>query len=81
MSLVTRTPSALEIGRRDLTNRVCSGGVWAVGPLLRGFLNKPMESVVATSVAWRFEPAAVSPRPRFESTVASTLKMKGLGGL
>jgi len=27
MSLVTRTPLALEIGHRDLTNRVCSDAV------------------------------------------------------
>jgi hypothetical protein len=31
MSLVTRTPMALEIDRRDLTNRVCVGRVW-MGP-------------------------------------------------
>jgi hypothetical protein len=30
MSLVTRTPLALEISRRDLTNRVGPGHVYAV---------------------------------------------------
>jgi hypothetical protein len=28
MSLMTRTPLALEIRHRDLTNRVCSDVVW-----------------------------------------------------
>jgi hypothetical protein len=31
MSLVTRTPLALEIGHRALTNRVSPGHVWGAG--------------------------------------------------
>ena len=35
MSLVTRTPLALEIGHRDLPNRVGLGHVWVATPRLR----------------------------------------------
>jgi hypothetical protein len=36
MSLVTRTPLALEVGHRDLTNRVSRGHVWSGQGLDRG---------------------------------------------
>jgi hypothetical protein len=62
-----------DLGLADL--QTLDGGL-----LLRAFLHEPTASVVAMCVAWYCGPAPMPPQPHFESPVAHTLKMKGLGG-